>query len=128
MVSVKDLEIDYRDLTMLPSTSSIKSAAKKKLKKIDNDPRPIDVTERVMWLERRIEDFERSMALMSKNIEDHRRHMTESLTKMEEKNGGTHGNPRYAIKAMDFQCGKGEQTSTYDRGGNRSKAVCDQTC
>jgi len=83
---MEKLERDYYDLTRASKISSlefVKISQKNKpkhLNEIVNNP--INIKERVNWLERRMDDIEKTLVLINKNIDETKRNLNEKLDKM----------------------------------------------
>lgn len=88
---LKELEKEYYELVRSPIISDIKPTNPKawavKVKDVKSDSHhPIDIRERVDWIERRIEDFERTLVLFNKNLDEHRKMVNERLDAIENQN------------------------------------------
>ncbi len=93
MDEIKELEKDYYELARTPALDYFEvvdenpKVEKVKLNDLDKrkDLNPIDIRERVNWLERRADEFEKTIALVNKNFDDYRQIVNEKLDKMGEK-------------------------------------------
>ena len=79
MASIKDLEEEYNRLINSPFSNNFEMIDKEpKIKKVTFEElaskkieNPLDIRERVNWVEMRMDDLEKSLALMNKIFNDH---------------------------------------------------------
>ena len=87
-LSVDDLEKEYYDLSKASLFKSIEILDKESTKIKESHPNElhhISISERVDWLERRMEDFERTLVLINKNIVEQRQRIDERVDELTQK-------------------------------------------
>ena len=105
MDDIEELEKDYYELARSPILSGFEVVNEKpKVEKVKFDDlakrkdfNPIDVRERVNWMERRLDEFEKTLTLVNRNFDDYRQTVNERL----DRHGKT--SPEFKSEFDDFK-------------------------